>query len=83
MFWWMNFQRKSWVILKVLFNLDPSNEFYDDDVIIVAYHYTCQCTKTLLLTSTYLSKTLLLTGTYLSKTLLLTGTYLSKMFSEG
>ena len=39
MFWWMNLQRKSWVILKVLFNLDPSNEFYDDDVIIVAYLY--------------------------------------------
>ena len=63
--------------------VNPSNEFYDDDVIILVYHYTCQCTKTLLLTGTYLSKTLLLTGKYLSKTLLLTGTYLSKTFSEG
>ena len=52
--------------------VNPSNEFYDDDVIILIYHYTCQCTKMLLLT-----------GTYLSKTLLLTGTYLSKTFSEG
>jgi len=43
----------------------------------------CQCTKSLLLTGTYLSKTLLLTSKYLSKTLLLTGTYLSKTFSEG
>ena len=49
--------------------VNPYNEFYDDDVIILVYHSTCQCTKTLLLTDTYLSKMLLLTGTYLSKTL--------------
>ena len=52
--------------------VNPCNEFYDDDVIILVYHNTCQC-----------SKTLLLTGRYLSKTLLLTRTYLSKTFSEG
>ena len=52
--------------------VNPCNEFYDDDIIILVHHYTCQCTKMLLLT-----------GTYLSKTLLLIGTYLSKMFSEG
>ena len=61
--------------------VNPCNEFYDDDVIILVYHYTCQCTKTLLLTRTYLSKKLLLTGKYLSKTLLLTNTYLNKTFS--